>query len=129
MINPFNEIYTGLSTALGSEVSMSSVDTNTPASYPFVSVVEINNSVYEEGSDCCNIENFADYDLEINVWTTQPAKKKNNDDLCEIIDNYLSSIRLVRRTKMPLNIGDETTYRVVIRYSGIISKDHTIYRR
>lgn len=129
MINPFNEIYTGLSTALGSEVSMSSVDTNTPASYPFVSVVEINNSVYEEGSDCCNIENFADYDLEINVWTTQPAKKKNNDDLCEIIDNYLSSIGLVRRTKMPLNIGDETTYRVVIRYSGIISKDHTIYRR
>lgn len=129
MINVFNEIYTGLSTQLGSDVSMSSVDTNTPASYPFVSVVQINDSVFLEGSDCCNIENFADIEFEINVYTEQPSKKAKNDELCEKIDTYLSSIGLVRRTKMPLSMSDESLYRVVIRYSGIVSKDHTIYRR
>ena len=129
MINIFNEIYTDLSTALGSDVAMSSVDTNTPSSYPFVSMVQINDSVYIGGSDCCNVENFADQEFEINVYTSHPNKKSKNDALCEKIDNYMASIGLVRRTKMPLNIGDETTYRVVIRYSGIVSKDHTIYRR
>lgn len=129
MINIFNEIYTGLSTELGSDVSMSSVDTNTPATYPFVSMVQINNSVYLAGSDCCNVENFANIDFEINVYTTQPNKKSNNDTLCEKIDTYFASKGFVRRTKMPLSTNDETTYRVVIRYSGIVSKDHTIYRR
>lgn len=129
MINIFNELYTGLSTALGSGVNLTSVDTNTPASYPTVSMVEIDDSVYEEGSDSCSIENFARKTYEINIYTQQPSKKSKCDALIETIDNYFSGLGFVRRTKMPLSTGDETTYRVVMRYAGICSKNQTIYRR
>lgn len=129
MIEIFNELYTGLCASLGSEVKTSSVDTNTPSSYPFVSMVEINDSVYEQGMDCCNIENFAEKEYEINVYTEQPLKKSKNDALCVEIDNYFSSLGFVRTMKMPLSSFDESTYRVILRYRGIASKDHTIYRR
>lgn len=128
-INIFNELYTGLSTLLGSSVKMSSVDTNTPTSYPFVSMVEIDDSVYLEGSDSCCIENFAEKDYEINIYTQQPNKKSKNDDLFDKVDEYFSKLGFVRRTKMPMPMSDESLYRVVVRYSGICSKNKTIYRR
>lgn len=128
-INIFNELYTGLSTSLGSEVKMSGVDTNTPSSYPFVSMVEIDDSVYERGSDSCCLENFAQKDYEINIYTKQPNKKSQNDALFDKVDKYFSDLGFVRRTKMPMPMTDESLYRVVVRYSGICSKNKTIYRR
>ena len=60
MINVFNQVYTLLVNALTSyynSIATSSVYTNMPSKYPFVSLEETENSVYEKGSDCCEIEN------------------------------------------------------------------------
>ena len=136
MINIFNELFTGLKQALTSNtiegidsIGTSSVYTNKPSSYPFVSMEEINDSVYEQGGDCCEIENFANKEYEIMVYTQKPHKRSNANSIANVVDNYFKSVGFTRISKTPLQENDETTYRIVLRYMGIVSKDHIVYRR
>ncbi len=128
MINIFNETYTLLSNSLGSSVHTSSVYTNTPSEYPFVSLEEIGNDIHRSSSDGCNIENCANIDFELNVYTKHPNKKTKADDLLNTIDDLFTNLGFIRTTKMPMPSTDETIYRVVVRYSGVVSKNHTVYR-
>jgi hypothetical protein len=132
MINIFNELYTYLVNTLASydgTIKTSSVYTNTPSSYPFVSFEEIEDSVYEQGSDCCEIENFANKDYEINIYTQNPNKKSEADGIAQVVDALMKSKGFTRISRTPLQDTNETTYRIVLRYSGVVSKDHIIYRR
>ena len=132
MINIVNELYTDLVNALATydtSIKTSSVYQNVPSNYPFVSFEEIDNSVNEKGSDCCEIENFANVDFEVNIYTKDPQKKSKGDKIADVVDTLLKSKGLFRRTKNALQDTNETTYRIVMRYSGVVSKDHTIYRR
>ena len=132
MINIFNEVYTLLVNALAtydSTIKTSSVYTNTPSEYPFVSLEEIDNSVYELTSDSCELENHARIELEVNIYTKNPQKKSKGDGIANVVDNLLKTYNFVRMTKNILQDTNETTYRIVIRYSGVVSKDSVIYRR
>ena len=132
MINIFNELYTYLVNALASydkDIKTSSVYTNTPSSYSFVSFEEIEDSVYEQGSDCCEIENFANKDYEINIYAQDPNKKSRADGIAQVVDALMKSKGFTRISRTPLQSTNETTYRIVLRYSGVVSKDHIIYRR
>lgn len=132
MINIFNELYTLLVNALASydsSIETSSVYQNVPSQYPFVSFEEIDNSVYEQGSDCCEIENFVNVDYEINIYTQNPSKKSKGDDIANVVDNLMKSKGFIRRTKNVFQDTNETTYRIVLRYSGVVSKEKVIYRR
>ena len=78
MINIFNEVFTAFDNALtsyDSKISTSSVYINAPSKYPFASLEEIDNSVYEYSSDSCDIENHAVVDYEVNIYTQNPKKK------------------------------------------------------
>ena len=132
MINIFNELFTDLKTALiehDSNIKTSSVYTNTPSQYPFVSMEEIDNSVYELTSDCCEIENHASIDFEINVYTESPNKKSKADKIVNVVDTLFKNKNFVRMSKNIFESNDETKYRVILRYSGIVSKEHIVYRR
>ena len=132
MISIFNEVYTLLVNTLTSyddKIETSSVYQNVPSKYPFVSFEEIDNSVYEQGSDCCEIENFVNVDYEINIYTQNPQKKSKGDGIAQVVDTLMKSKGFVRRTKNTFQDTNETTYRIVMRYSGVVSKDHIIYRR
>ena len=132
MINVFNELYTLLVNTLATydnEIKTSSVYTNTPPSYPFVSFEEIDNSVYEETSDSCDIEQHALVDYEINIYTKNPNKKVKGDNILNVVDNLLKQYNFVRASKNVFQSSDETTYRIVVRYSAVVSKDSVIYRR
>lgn len=132
MINIVNELYTLLANALtsyDSNIKTSSVYQNVPSKYPFVSFEEINNSVYEQGSDCCEIENFADVDYEVNIYTQNPSKKSKADGIAQVVDTLMKSKNFTRTSRNILQDTNETTYRIVLRYSGVVSKDHIIYRR
>lgn len=136
MINIFNEIYTALVNALSTDantkdfgVKTDSVYVNMPSEYPFVSMEEIDNRVYERGSDCCEIENFADTYYEVNIYTQNPLKKSNGNIIADVVDTLLKSYGFTREYKQPMQSGDEKTYRIIMRYHGVVSKDHTIYRR
>ena len=132
MINIFNEVYTLLVNALAlydNKIETSSVYTNMPSHYPFVSLEEIDNSVYEETSDSCDIENHALIQFEVNIYTQNPQKKSKGDGIANVVDNLFKQYNFVRTTKNVLQDTNETTYRIVIRYSGVVSKDSVIYRR
>ena len=132
MINIFNELYTLFVTALATadpSIKTSSVYTNTPSSFPFVSFEEIDNSVDENGSDSCEIENFANVEYEINIYTQNPSKKAKGDTIAQTVDTFMKSYGFRRVTKNSFQDSNETTYRIVMRYSGVVSKDNVIYRR
>ena len=83
MISVFNELFTLLDNALSTydnKIKTSSVYINTPDEYPFVSFEEINNSVYEATSDSCDVENHADTEYEVNVYTQGNKRKSKGDE-------------------------------------------------
>lgn len=132
MIDIFNEMYTLLVNALltsNPNIGTSSVYTNMPSKYPFVSMEEIDNSVYEDTSDCCHVENHVSIEYEINVYTQGTTRKSDGNAIANVVDTLLTQYGFVRQSKNSLQSEDETKYRIIMRYYGIVSKDHVIYRR
>ena len=132
MIDNFNEIYTRITTALkgyDSNVKTSSVYTNSPSSYPFVSIELIEDNVYELGIDSGDIENFANHSYEINVYTKGNTAMSKARELLGVADNFMKSIGFMRVSKTPMQDQNETLYRYIARYEGIVSKDLKVYRR
>ena len=112
-----------------SNVKTSSVYTNSPSSYPFVSIEQIGSSVYEQGIDCCEIENFANIAFEINCWAQGETRMSECYELLEVADNFMKSIGFIRESMTPMQDQNETTYRIISRYSAVVGKDHKTYRR
>lgn len=132
MIDIFNQVYTSLVNALhehDSKIETASVYTNMPSKYPFVSLEEIGNAVYEQTSDSCDIENHADIEYEVNIYTQNPNKKSKGDGIAQVVDTHFKTLGFVRMTRNILQNQDDTTYRIILRYRGVVSKDHVIYRR
>ena len=132
MINNASEIFTKITTALQDEdssVKTSSVYTNSPSSYPFVSIEMIGNSVYERGSDSGDIENFANIDFEINVVATGNTKMSKCYKLLSVADNFMKSIGFTRFIVSPMQDQNETKYRLLAGYEAVVGKDLKVYRR
>lgn len=132
MINIFNELFTLFDTALTTydeNIKTSSVYTNSPSKYPFASLEEIDNRVYEQTSDSCDVEEHAEVEYEVNIYAQGTTKKSKCDNIADVVDNLFKEYNFVRTFRNPIQSGDEATYRIVMRYRGVVSKDHTIYRR
>ena len=102
-----------------------------PASFPAVMIEEKANSVYQKTQDSGNIENHASVMYEVNVYSNkQSGKKSECKAIFKIIDDEFATMGFTRILKEPIpNLEDATIYRMVGRYTGIISIDKTIYRR
>ena len=129
MIDIFNQVFTLIRTACLAEdntINMSSVYVNVPSKFPFVSVEEIENSVDQQTSDCCEVENHADVEYEINIYA---GSKQKATAILQVIDNALKAYNFIRVSKNAFQNNDETIYRYIVRYTAVVSKNHTIYRR
>jgi len=102
-----------------------------PASFPAVMIEEKANSVYQKTQDSGNIENHASVMYEVNVYSNKQAGKKSEcKAIFKVIDDEFAAMGFTRILKEPIpNLEDATIYRMVGRYTGIISIDKTIYRR
>ena len=133
MIDITNQVYTLVKNALNTydnKIGTSSVYTNTPSVYPFVSVEEIDNMVNTDTSDSCHLENHALVQYEINIYAKDPLKRSKAYEILQVVDNLLGSYNFTRESKNDFQeSGNETVYHIILRYSAIVSKDHTIYRR
>ena len=132
MIDNFNEIYTRITIALkehDSSVKTSSVYKNSPSSYPFVSIELIDDSVYQNGIDSGDIENFATHYYEINVYTKGNTAMSEARELLGVADNFMKSIGFMRVSKSPMQDQNETLYRIIARYEAVVGKDLKVYRR
>ena len=102
-----------------------------PASFPAVSLIEMDNSVRESTADSGSNENHANVMYEVNICSNKTTGKKSEcKEIAALIDTEMTAMGFVRSTLIPVpNEYDSTIYRMVGRYRAAVSTDHTIYRR
>lgn len=99
-----------------------------PPEFPAVSIVEMDNRVYERARTL-NIENAARVTFECNVYSNKAANKKSEAKaIAATLDDAFAAIGFTRTFKNPVpNMNDATIYRIVLRYEAIVDKDFWIY--
>lgn len=102
-----------------------------PSKFPCISIVEIDNTVYDRTQTSGSLENHADVSYEVNIYSNKISGKKSEcKNLASLIDNEFATLGFSRTMLQPIpNIDDATIYRMLGRYRGVVSKDNVIYRR
>lgn len=102
-----------------------------PPKFPAVSVVEMDNSVYQRGVDSGAIENFATVMYQVDIYSNKASGKKAQcKAIAALIDEQFAALGLVRSFMNPVqNINDATIYRMTGRYRGVVDKNQTVYGR
>ena len=102
-----------------------------PARFPCVSIVEIDNSVYDKTQTSGSLENHADVTYEVNIYSNKTSGKKSEcKAIASLIDNEFATLGFSRSMLQPIpNMDDATIYRMVGRYMGVVSKDNYVFRR
>lgn len=103
-------------------------ETRTPASFPFVSVVEADNYAYEKTRDSGGIENHAVLMYEVNVYSNKSVGRKSEcKEIFMFVDKLFSEIGFARTSKGNISMNDATAYRLIGRYKAVASNEKIIY--
>lgn len=133
MIDFEAQIVTAVENALTSDypsISVESVETYSPSVFPFVSVIEIDNSVVKSTQDSTHNENHAAVTYEINVFSNKAdGRKAQCKAIASQVDSVMLRLGFTRITSSPVVMDKASIYRRVMRYTAIISTDGVIYRR
>lgn len=133
MIDVENEIFTKVATELRTrfpKVNVYGEDVRSPSSFPCVSIVEADNYTVKRTQDSGSNENHANLLYEVNVYSNKTSGKKTEcKEIIAVIDNILLGLGFTRTMKNPVSMDDATIYRMVTRYTAIVSTNQTIYRR
>ena len=102
-----------------------------PPSFPCVSLIEMDNSVYTKTQTSEGDENHTQLMYEVNVYSNKTSGKKSEcKAIASLIDNEFAALGFSRTMLQPIpNVGDATIYRMVGRYKGVVSKDKKVFRR
>ena len=134
MIDYENEIFTAVAMVVRAkypDIYMVGEYVKTPPKFPFVSLVEMDNQTYQRTEDSGSSENHASVMYEVNIYSNKTVGKKTEcKEIAAVIDEQMLALGFARTMLQPIpNLDDATIYRMVGRYSAIISKDKVIYRR
>lgn len=133
MIDIENEVFTTVATELRSKFSVINIygeDVRSPSSFPCVSIVEADNYTVKSTQDSGSNENHANLMYEVNVYSNKTSGKKSEcKEILAIVDEMMLGMGFTRTMKNPVSMDDATVYRMVTRYTAIVSKNQTIYRR
>lgn len=113
------------------KVYMTGEYVKSPPSFPCVSLIETDNQVYRNTRDSGCIENHAQIQYEVNVYSNRTSGKKAEcKEIIFLIDSKMEKLGFTRTFMNPVpNEQDATIYRMIARYRAIVSKNKTIYRR
>ena len=102
-----------------------------PSQFPFVSIVEADNTPLQrtKTTDCG--ENHATLMYEINVYSNKAkGKKAECKAIVAVVDSEMMTMGFTRMMLNPIqNMNDATVYRILGRYRAVVSKTNVIYRR
>lgn len=134
MIDIENQIFEKISTALRAEfnpIFVSGELVKAPATFPAVYIEEKANNAYQRTQDSGSLENHVSLMYEINVYSNKKTGKKSQcKEIFKIIDNEFQKLGFTRTLKEPIpNLESGTIYRMVGRYTAVVSVGGTIYRR
>lgn len=131
MIDIENMLFTKVKNDLPKTVKMGAMYARSQSEFPYVTLVVMDNTVYERFIDSARIENAVNIMVEVNVYSNKTSGKKEEcKKLIKTIDETLSGLNLVRMMCQPTpNLEDATVYRITARYRAIVDKNLNIYRR
>ena len=134
MIDIESELFTDIADALRSihpGIYVAGEYVPQPPTFPAVSIVEMDNSVYQQGVDSGAIENFATVMYQVDVYSNLVrGKKAECRDIIAHIDSLFAQYGFTRMFLQPVpNFNEATIYRMTGRYRGVVSKDHVVYGR
>lgn len=113
------------------DLLMMSEYVKSPSSFPFISLVEIDNATFRNTQSTDGNENHVAVTYELNVYSNKTSGKKAEcKALAGFIDEILLGMNFTRTMLEPVpNQNEATIYRMLGRYRAVISKNKTIYRR
>lgn len=133
IIDVENAVFTEVATALRArfpEITVESVTTYSPSSFPCVCIEEMDNYSLLSSRDTGSNENHATVVYEVNVYSNKAnGKKAEAKAILAAVDEVLNGLGFTRFAKAPINLDDATKYRVFARYGAVVSTSKTIYRR
>lgn len=102
-----------------------------PADFPAVMIEEKGNSTYQRTQDSGNLENHASLMYEVNIFSNKRVGKKSQcKELFAIVDGEFKDMGFTRIMKEPVpNLEDGTVYRLIGRYTAVMSTGGIIFRR
>ena len=101
--------------------------TDTPSSFPCVSVIESDNYTYQRTQDNDLKEHHTNVMYEVNVYSNKTSGSKTEaKKILEIVDSAFQNIKFTRTIKQPIPNKDKTIYRIVARYTAVIGEAQTI---
>lgn len=134
MIDVENEVFTLTATALRAKfnpISIYGEYVDIPAELPCAIVVQQDNSMYELTQDSASVENSVRVMFEARAYSNKAGVKKSEcKAILAVIDDVFSQLGFTR-TMMSLvpNLADASVCQMISRYTAIVSKNKTIYRR
>lgn len=131
MIDIENMLFTKVKKALPKTVKTGAMYAKSQSEFPYVTLVVVDNTVYESFINSARIENAVDIMVEVNVFSNKiSGKKEECKKLMKTVDETLSGLNLVRTFCQPTpNLEDATVYRMTARYRAVVDKKLNIYRR
>lgn len=131
MVDVENEVFTAVSTLLRAQFSgifVSGEYVAAPSTFPAVTLVEMDNSIYTFTKDLDGNENHSILLYEANVYSNLAAgKKAQSKSIISVIDSKMNELGFGRIMCQPIdNAADTSTYRMVARYRAVVSKDKQI---
>lgn len=134
MIDVENEVFNSVATDVRAkypDIYMVGEYVKTPPKFPCASLVEMDNQSYQQTEDSGSVENHASLMYEVNIYSNKTVGKKSEcKAIAALIDERMLALGFARTMLQPIpNLDDATIYRMVGRYSAIISKNKVFYRR
>ena len=132
MIDVENLVIDTISKALKASTSyantfVTSEYTDTPSSFPCVSVIEADNYTYRKTQDNDLKEHHTNVMYEINVYSNKTKGSKTEaKKIMEIVDSTMQNIKFTRTVKQAVPNKDKTIFRIVARYEAVIGDCQTI---
>lgn len=113
------------------KVDVSGVYSKDPAHFPFVSVVETDNSTYQQMRTSDVVDNFVNVTYDVNVYSNRQATKKSEcKAIIAAIDEALLGAGFVRLSlNQTPNLLDATVFRMTARYRATVDRNRRIYYR
>ena len=126
----FDLIQDGLDAAGLGDVELLDRTVLAPSVFPCVCVENIDNYTYRRTIDSGSNENHAVSVYEVNVYSNkQRGKREQCKKLFAAVSDVLTGLGFTRNSMNPKKMDDATVYRLVGRFTGIVSELGEIYRR
>jgi hypothetical protein len=134
VINIETDLFSAISTKVREtypNIYMSGEYVKSPTSFPAVSLVEMDNTVYTSTQTTDEMENHASLMYELDVYSNKTKGKKSEcKAIASLIDREMALYGFTRTMLQPIpNMDNATIYRIKGRYKAVVSKDKVIYRR